>query len=129
MQLQASAIDGAAAANGTANGAAKGSAASEPPADELTVAMRGLFKEMGNLDGPAAAEAVRPTGVLSAVSAVDDRYAKRAEQDAHEMLRQLLEGLRTEMSEAHKQAAPAETAPPAEEPPTLVDELFSGELR
>ena len=90
-------------------------------------------------------------GLLTAVSSRHSRYASRTEQDSHEVLRQLLEGIRSEevsrirgeaaaaqRADAVKQgrtpwglptAAPAERRPPAPEPRTLVDDVFSGELR
>ena len=162
---------------------AAGAPLSTPP-ELLTDAMRAFFAELHSTG--AAADALRPERVLQAVGARHDRYARRAEQDSHEVLRQLLEGLRSEMTSALKRAnaanaanaqtashptanssnaanahaagnpasgtaeggaagaegaapaaapsaAPAAAptpAPPAEpDPRTIVDDLFSGELR
>ena len=110
--------------------------AAPPPASEevgsqlLIEAMRGFFWDL-HCTG-AAEDPVRPVGVLQAVSARHDRYARRAEQDSHEMLRQLLEGLRTEMTDLKKAQTPPKPAAKGkktEEPRTLIDDLFSGELR
>jgi ubiquitin C-terminal hydrolase len=111
---------------------------------ELTSAMRSFVNEM---HGPliASAEAVRPVGLLRAVSTRHSRFGQRTEQDSHEVLRQLLEGIRSEEVERLKSEAEATTAaspltkpkalpnlalPPIEpEPRTIIDEVFSGELR
>jgi uncharacterized UBP type Zn finger protein len=39
---------------------------------------------------------VRPVGLLRAVSTRHSRFGQRTEQDSHEVLRQLLEGIRSE---------------------------------
>ena len=131
----------------------------------ITRAMRDFISQMHQ--PPATADALTsppqlapspqelafsPTELLTAVSARHGQYARRAEQDSHEMLRQLLDSIRAEellrighttvgeraneADHATKQADDAAAAsadrprkPPAEEPPTIVDELFAGQLR
>jgi ubiquitin C-terminal hydrolase len=101
--------------------------------------------------GPEAA--VVPSQVLQAVSSRHARYGRRTQQDSHEVLRQLLEGMRAELVQAAKAAekgggekggeyaanggAPANGveggrargARGEEEPTTLVDTIFRGWLR
>jgi hypothetical protein len=83
-----------AAAAALANGGGEGAAAQPAHEGELTVALRRLVFELHT--GGEAAEPVKPTELLQAVSNRDAVYAKRGEQDSHEVLRQLLEGLRSE---------------------------------
>ena len=111
---------------------------------QLTIAISRFLRDL-HCHG-AASEAVHPVGVLHAVSSLSSQYSRRTQQDSHEVLRQLLEGLRTEMaaataapaasdavaaassSVAAGAAAPSPAATPAEAP-TLVDATFGGALR
>ncbi len=96
----------------------------------LSAALRDFFRDVHST-GPAE-EPVKPAGLLQAVSALHSRYARRAQQDAHEMLRQLLEGLRIEMSGGTASGAMgggAVGADGAARGDTLIDELFGGETR
>ena len=92
----------------------------------LTLSMRQLIAQM-HAHGKAE-EAVHPVHVLKAVSRRHDIYGRRAEQDSHEVLRQLLEGLRDEMEKAAK-AASREQADEDKKEKTLIDDLFCGDVR
>ena len=147
-QAETAAAAAAAAATGGGDGGGGGGGGGpeqERRSQELTEAMRSLFYELHS-SGPAEAP-LRPVAIMQAVSARHERYVRRAQQDSHEMLRQLLEGLRTEMSSVLRSQQPstqqpsteggraddpsggAAQPPPPAEPRTLVDDLFSGELR
>ena len=106
-------------------GACGGVAAAE---GELTAALRRLLTELHTRG--AAAEPIFPTEMLRAVSRRHARYGRRAEQDSHEVLRHLLEGIRSEEVLRLKEAddiSEAEVGRP--EPITLIDEIYAGELR
>ena len=116
------------------NGASANGQASER---ELTQTMRSLVWDL-HCTGASADEALRPTSVLQAVARRHTMYARRSEQDSHELLRQILDGLRTEMSaalestlasEKRQEAGGGKNGSDAKGRQTLVDELFSGELR
>ena len=132
---------------GGGNGAGNGAVAE----GSLTMALRLFVYEMHSQG--AAEEPIKPTSLLEAVSSRHERYASRTEQDSHEVLRQLLEGIRSEeVSRIKGEAAAAKRAeavkngaspwakpqsfadqkirtPMEPDPRTLVDEVFSGELR
>ena len=121
----------------------------DPMEGAITKAMRAFINQLNASPPPqlqltaadAKEAALPPSDVLSAVSERHGRYARRAEQDSHEVLRQLLEGIRSEevtriqqvSKESSSSSAPASTdgksTPPPQDPPTIVDDLFSGELR
>ena len=121
----------------------------------MTSAARRFFASMHG--GGGGHGAIAPKSVLSAVSARHREFAGRAQQDSQEVLRHLLEGIRSEevsrIQAANKArteaevaahpptaqtsqagssagtASPAVRPPPAPDPPTAVDEIFGGELR
>jgi len=99
---------------------------------DLTENLRSFLWDL-HCGGTSADEVLRPVGVLQAVARRHDAYARRAEQDSHELLRQMLDGLHTEMGVALRRRVALENRREGEaaeeEPRTLVDELFSGELR
>ena len=125
---------------------------------------KGGAGQQGAIISSGPDEAIRPVDLLQAVSRKHGRYSNKAEQDSHEVLRQLLEGIRSEevsrinaereAREARERQArvqarvqaglPPEggagaaadgsssgvtSRPVLEDPPTVVDDLFSGELR
>ena len=117
---------------------------------ELTAAVRAFIVDVHS--SGSAEEPIKPVRLLQAVSARHAQYGHRAEQDSHEVLRQLLEGLRAEEVsrlrgevQVAKQAEAArsgktpwakvasvesqERAKPTPDPATVVDDIFSGELR
>jgi len=105
------------------------------PEGELTVALRRLVHDLHERGG--AAHPIAPTELLQAVSNRHARYGKRAQQDAHEVLRQLLEGVRAEeITRLKALAAPQKRAGSGggngtvePDPRTLIDATFAGELR
>ena len=91
---------------------------------ELTATLRRFVLELHAHGRPE--RPIRPTEMLQAVANLDARYARRgAEQDSHEVLRQLLEGIRSE--EVARLRADGAAAKP--EPTTLIDDIYAGEIR
>ena len=124
-----------------------GGSSSDAREGALTAAVRAFIVDMHT--SGAAEESIRPVRLLSAVSGRNAQYGQRAEQDAHEVLRLVLDGLHeeelskrtrdaqlAELSESSRrrrtpwavQAAKNDEQSAADRP-TLVSELFSGELR
>ena len=90
---------------------------------ELTATLRKFVLELHAHGRPE--QPIRPTEMLQAVANLDARYARGDEQDSHELLHQLLEGIRLEeVTRLLANGAAAET-----EPTTLIDDIYAGEIR
>ena len=88
----------------------------------FTSALRKFVVAM-HADSPGA---VSPSALLSAVGKKHKRFSGRAQQDSHEVLRQILEGVRAES--AKKAGAKRENGADAKHD-TVVDLTFGGRLR
>ena len=88
----------------------------------FTSALRKFVVAM-HADSPGA---VSPSALLSAVGKKHKRFSGRAQQDSHEVLRQILEGVRAES--AKKAGAKRENGNGAKHD-TVVDHTFGGRLR
>jgi len=91
---------------------------------KLTATLRRLVLELHAQGRPE--RPIRPSEMLQAVANLHAQYARRgAEQDSHEVLRQMLEGIRSE--EVARLRADGAAATP--EPTTLIDDIYAGEIR
>lgn len=103
----------------------------DPPADSGTAAPDGaLTRTLHSLSfGGSVGNAVSPRGLFSAICTKAPRFKGFQQQDSHELLRCLLDGLHVEEENIRKAAEPESNGSAQKKvPETFVEHMFGGQL-